>query len=189
MSSHPVSNARPEFSLPLTVADVPQNGTHIPFEANEAERAGLARRFDLLELSSFSGKVAIKPWRRHGLSLEGRFTADVVQTCVTTLEPVASRLTHDFTLHYLPAEMIERDAAAAAASEIVVDVQSEDPPEPIENGQVDVGEAMSEQLAITIDPYPKKPGATFDAIVDAAAEEGGKPANPFAALEKLKKKD
>lgn len=189
MSSHPISNIRPEFSIPLAVADVPQNGTHIPFEANEEERAGLAKRFDLLELSSFKGKVAIKPWRRHGLSLEGHFTAEVIQACVTTLEPITSRLSQDFTLHFLPAEMINHDAAAAAASEIIVDVQSEDPPEPIENGQIDVGEAVSEQLAVTIDPYPKKPGATFDGVVDAAPEEGGKPANPFAALEKLKKKD
>jgi uncharacterized metal-binding protein YceD (DUF177 family) len=189
MSSHPVSNARPEFSIPLAAADVPQNGTHILFEANDAERAALAKRFDLLELSSFKGKVAIKPWRRHGLSLEGRFTAEVVQACVATLEPITSQLSQNFTLHFLPADMIDHDAAAAAASEIIVDVQSEDPPEPIENGQVDVGEAMSEQLAVSIDPYPKKPGATFETIVDATAEEGDKPANPFAALEKLKKKD
>src|SRR3546814_5510456 len=97
---------------------------------------------------SFKGKVAIKPWRRHGLSLEGHFTAEVVQACVATLEPITSRLSQDFTLHFLPAEMINHDAAAASASEIIVDVQSEDPPEPIENGQIDVGEAMSEQLEI-----------------------------------------
>lgn len=189
MTSLSIPGAKPEFSIPLAAADVPQNGTHVLFEANEEERAGLAKRFDLLELSSFKGKVAIKPWRRHGLSLEGRFTADVVQACVATLEPITSHLSQNFALHFLPAEMINHDAAAAAASEIIVDVQSEDPPEPIENGRLDVGEIMSEQLAVTIDPYPKKPGATFEGAADAVVEEGDKPANPFAALENLKKKD
>ncbi len=189
MSSLSMSGVKPEFSIPMAAADVPQNGTHVPFEANEEERAALAKRFDLLELSSFKGKVAIKPWRRHGLSLEGRFTAEVLQACVATLEPIASRLSQDFALHFLPAEMIDHDAAAAAAGEIIVDVQSEDPPEPIDNGQIDVGEIMSEQLAVAIDPYPKKPGATFQGLGEAVVEEGDKPANPFAALEKLKKKD
>ncbi|MCE9650222.1 MAG: DUF177 domain-containing protein [Parvibaculum sp.] len=178
----------PEFSIPLAVADVPQNGTTVPFEAKETVRVALAKRFGLIELRAFKGKATIKPWRRHGLSLEGTFTADLTQTCVATLEPLDAHLSEKFQLHYLPEEMIERDAAAAER-EIVVDVQSEDPPEPIVNGAIDVGEAMAELLAVAIDPYPRKPGVAFEGFADAAEEGEEKPANPFSALEKLKKKD
>ncbi|MDO8287847.1 MAG: DUF177 domain-containing protein [Parvibaculum sp.] len=179
----------PEFSKILAVADVPQNGTVIRFDVSESERAALAERFDLLELRSFKGEISVKPWRRHGLSLEGKFEADVVQACIATLEPIDAFVKHRFALHFLPAEMIERDVAAAAKAEIIVDVQSEDPPEPIENGQIDIGEAMSEELSIAIDPYPKKPGAVFVPAADAPAEVAEIRPNPFAALEKLKKKD
>ncbi|HEY4343171.1 MAG TPA: DUF177 domain-containing protein [Parvibaculum sp.] len=183
------TDMKPEFSIELAVADVSQNGTTIPFEANEQQRAALAERFELLELRSFKGKVAVKPWRRHGLSLEGSFQAEVVQACIATLEPLEAKLSESFHLHYLPAAMIQHDAAAAAEREIIVDVQSEDPPEPIENDMIDIGEAMSEQLAVAIDPYPKKPGAHFEPPLEEPETAAEKPANPFAALEKLKKKD
>lgn len=179
----------PEFSKILAVADVPQNGTVIRFDVSESVRIALAQRFDLLELRSFKGEMSAKPWRRHGLALEGKFEADVVQACIATLEPIDALVKHRFTLHFLPAEMIERDVAAAAKAEIIVDVQSEDPPEPIENGQIDIGEAMAEELSIAIDPYPKKPGAVFVPAEGAAAEVAEIRPNPFAALEKLKKKD
>lgn len=179
----------PEFSLLLALADVPPNGKTLRFEVGEAERAALARRFDLLELNDFHGVVTAKPWRRHGLALEGSLEADLVQACVATLEPMPAHLSQKFTLHYLPIEMIEKDAAEAANREIIVDVQSEDPPESIENGVLDVGEAMSEQLFLEIDPYPKKPGAVFQSTEVAPAEVEESRPNPFAALEKLKKKD
>ena len=184
-----MTTAAPEFSLMLAIDDVPPNGKTLRFNVGEAERAALAKRFDLLELNDFHGVVTAKPWRRHGLALEGSLEADVVQECVATLEPIASHLSQSFTLHYLPIEMIEKDAANAAKREIVVDVQSEDPPEPIENGVLDVGEAMSEQLFLEIDPYPKKPGAVFESTEIAPAEVEETRPNPFAALEKLKKKD
>ena len=184
-----MTTAAPEFSLMLAIDDVPPNGKTLRFNVSEAERAALARRFDLLELNDFHGTVTAKPWRRHGLALEGSLEADVVQECVATLEPIASHLSQSFKLHYLPIEMIEKDAADAANREIVVDVQSEDPPEPIENGVLDVGEAMSEQLFLEIDPYPKKPGAVFESTEIAPAEVEETRPNPFAALEKLKKKD
>lgn len=182
-------NATPEFSIVLAVADVPPNGTTIPFEAKEGERAALARRFGLVELRSFKGKVGVKPWRRHGLALEGSFEADLVQTCVVTLEPLDAHLSEKFLLHFLPEEMIERAAAEAAEREIVIDVQNEDPPEPIENGRIDVGEAVAELLAVAIEPYPRKPDGHFEGLAEVPKEDEETPANPFAALEKLKKKD
>lgn len=189
MSTRPVSAGKPEFSIPLAVSDVPPNGTTVPFDVKENERVALARRFGLIELRSLKGKVTVKPWRRHGLVAEGKYTAELVQACVATLEPIEARLSESFIVHYLPEEMIERTPAVSADTEIFVDLQSEDPPEPMENGRIDVGEAVAEQLAVAIDPYPKKPGAEFKPLAVVEEEEVEKPANPFAALEKLKKKD
>jgi len=179
----------PEFSKIIAVDDIPPNGTVIRFDVSEAERAALAARFDLISLNSFRGEAAIKPWRRHGLIAECKFEADVVQACIATLEPIDDHIKQSVTLHFLPPDMIARDMAATAKAEIVVDVQNEDPPEPIENGKIDLGEALSEELAVSLDPYPKKPGAVFSGIKDAPAEVAEIKPNPFAALEKLKKKD
>lgn len=181
--------SKPEFSLEVALDGIPPAGRSLSFEANAAERRGLAKRFDLIELKSLRGHATLKPWRRLGFALEGRFEADVVQACVVTLEPVESRLDEGFRIHFLPAALLaEQSGAAGSEREIVVDAASEDAAEELVGGSIDVGEAVAEQLALALDPYPRKPGVALEeaAAGDAAAEE--RP-NPFAALEKLKTKD
>jgi uncharacterized metal-binding protein YceD (DUF177 family) len=176
-----------EFSIVLSVDDVPPSGTEFRFEANEQERAALAKRFDIVELNVLRGTAKVKPWRRAGLALEARFTAELVQSCVVTLEPVPEKLDESFTLHFLPEEMIA-PVTPGSEREIVVDVDSEEPPEALENDAIDVGEAVAEQLSLAMNPYPKKPGVTFEPPAEEADDAAAGPANPFAALEKLKKK-
>ncbi len=60
-----------------------------------------------------------------------------------------------------------------------------DPPEPIVNGFIDLGQLAAEFLVLGLDPYPRKPGAEFippELVVDP--EE-----HPFAALKALKEAD
>lgn len=185
-------NALPkaEFSVEVGLDDIPAEGRGISFEADERERRRLAERFDLIDLKSLKGKATLKPWRRIGFALEGRFEADVVQACVVTLEPVESRLEEGFRIHFLPAELLDREAGAPGSErEIVIDAESEEPPEALQGGSIDVGEAVAEQLALALDPYPRKPGVAFEEAGRAEAAASEERPNPFAALEKLKKKD
>ncbi|MEN6543228.1 DUF177 domain-containing protein [Parvibaculum sp.] len=180
----------PEFSIVLSLDDLPPQGREIAFDATPAEREALARRFDLIELKSLKGTATAKHWRRLGVALEGRFEADVVQACVVTLDPVPAKLSESFRVHYLPAEMLEEAAGGPGSErEIVIDTDSEEPPEPIEAGHIDVGEMVAEQLALALDPYPRKPGVSLDAAPASEPVEEEKKPNPFAVLEKLKKKD
>ena len=79
-------------------------------------------------------------------------------------------------------------AAPKPADSIKISMDS-DPPEPVEDGHIDLGAVAAEFLALGLDPYPRKPGIAFsgDGLVaeqDEAPEE--KPDNPFAALARLK---
>ena len=47
-------------------------------------------------------------------------------------------------------------------------------------GRIDFGALTAEFLALGLDPYPRKPGITFEPVV--AGEEAG----PFAGLRKLR---
>jgi hypothetical protein len=53
--------------------------------------------------------------------------------------------------------------------------------EELRNGAVDLGVIAVEFLLLGLDPYPRKPGATFDLPAVGDAEE-----HPFAALAALK---
>jgi len=66
---------------------------------------------------------------------------------------------------------------------VVVGLDEEDPPEEIVNGRIDLGEAVAQQLAIALDPYPRSAAARVSAE-DGARDAGAEPAStrPFAAL-------
>ena len=59
-----------------------------------------------------------------------------------------------------------------------------DPPEAIINGIIDLGRLATDALFLAIDPYPRKPGAVFEAEVVALDPED----HPFAALKALQDK-
>jgi hypothetical protein len=61
------------------------------------------------------------------------------------------------------------------------DDETVDPPEPIENGTINLGRLATDVLYLAIDPYPRKPDAVFEPKVLAADPED----HPFAALKAL----
>lgn len=172
-----------EFSRPVAVERLGHDERRYEIEANAGERAALAERYGILAVVSLTARLLLKRLPGGSLvRLAGRFSADVVQSCVVSLDPVPAHLEEDFVLTYAT----ERDADAGAG-EVVVDLDDEDPPEPIENGMIDLGEAAAEHLALALDPFPRAANATFQGG-DAPADEPPAKANPFAALVSLKKK-
>jgi hypothetical protein len=178
----------PEFSRLIAVDRLDQGEIAETIGATAEERAALAARFGLLSLNSLRAELTLGRVERGPLvQVKGRFTADVVQSCVISLEPVASRIEEDFTLLYGP----ER-AAPSRGHVLAADLKDEvdDWPEPIEAGRIDVGEAVAQQLALALDPYPRKPGVRLEDVmgqragvsVEAASE------SPFAVLARISRR-
>ncbi len=155
------------------------------FEATPGERAALAERFDLLALDFLSAVLRLR--RLEGgpiVRVEGRFEAEVTQSCVVTLEPFPSRLEQDFCLLY------SLDPCQAAAEPAIqVDIEQEDPPEPVPPGGIDLGEVVAEQLAVVLDPYPRAAGARLERAEWDGGDEGQDNSDPFAVLRSLKGKE
>lgn len=170
-----------EFSRPLDVTRVPPQGSLERISAEPAELAELARRFGLPALHSLAAELKVSRWRGEGLKIKGRFTADLDQTCVVSLDNFRSGLTDEFEGFFLPAH------GTASADSAVIE---EGDAEPFENGIIDMGEVVAEAVALALDPYPRKPGVNFaDVIEDEGAEDAaeGRATRPFAGLDRLKK--
>jgi uncharacterized metal-binding protein YceD (DUF177 family) len=179
-----------ELSRPFTVARLSADGETFQFEANDDERAALARRFELIALPSLKAEGRIIPSDHgHRARVEGIVRAEVVQPCVVTLEPVPARVEDSFVRTYT-------SSPRGAEREAVVDLDSDDPPELMVGGVIDVGEAVAETLGLALDPYPRVPGAELAAPqwddpdppqdVTKLAENEGE--SPFRALKGLLKK-
>ncbi|MFJ5370074.1 YceD family protein, partial [Bosea sp. CER48] len=120
--------------------------------------------------------------------LEGRILARLHQTCVVTLDAFPVQLDVPVKLDFAPEEEIEAASRRAERDDAEIDIEvllnEDDPPEPIIDGVIDLGGVTLEFLALALDPYPRKPGVSFEA---PAAEPGAE--SPFAALAKLKRGD
>ena len=71
---------------------MPPQGSLERISAEPQECAELARRFGLPALHSLDAELKVSRWRGEGLKIKGRFTADLDQTCVVSLEIFRSRL-------------------------------------------------------------------------------------------------
>jgi len=161
-----------------------QDRTH-EIEATPEECAALAERYGILSVDSLKAEVKLRMLPGGELvRLRGKFTAQVVQACVVTLEPVPEQVAESFDLTYGPEPDPEGE-------EIVLELDAGDPPEPIIGNSIDIGEAVAEHLALALEPFPRAPGAEFAEYHDEDGPEeqpetAQKP-NPFAALAALKK--
>lgn len=175
-----------EFSRPLLVDRISGAPSQIEIEANAAERAALAERFDLVSLERLTARLVVRRLRKDLIRVKGRLSADVTQACVVTLEPIPARIEEEFEVDF-------SEGPDGGDLELELDAEAADGPEPLTGPEIDLGEVTAEQLGLAIDPYPRKPGAEvpeqWRAEPEAGPEAEPEPVekvNPFAALGKLR---
>ena len=183
--SKPPSEAPPAAEHGLrrmvTVAKVNEGGLVQKITAKPEELQDIARHLDLAGIDVLSADITLTRWRAKGIRVKGKLKAEVTQSCVVTLDPVAAHIEAEFERRFLPSEF---DSTHDGPREVFVDPEGEDPPEPL-GREIDLGEILVEELALNLDPYPRKPGVAFEAQAEPVVNV--KP-NPFAALAKLKPK-
>jgi uncharacterized metal-binding protein YceD (DUF177 family) len=163
------------WSHPLKVADIPETGGHYDLVADAETRAAVASAAGLRELPALAAVFDVVS-RGDAVSVRGEVNARVGQTCVVTLDPVENDVRESVELLFAP--------PAEDASEEGVKRKKDVPPEPLDNGVIDLGAIATEFLVLGLDPYPRKAGVEF-----TPPQRDSEPAaHPFAALQTLKKR-
>ena len=160
------------FSDPVRLNQIP-GGVTRTLEPDAAARTRIARALDLASLNAFVAEMSLKP-ANEGWRLSGRVRASAVQTCGLSLEPLPVEIDSPFSITL--SESVE-----PPTDEIVISVE-DDSPDLIEDGRIDLGQYAVEQLALCLDPFPRKPGAEF-----VQPEEPAE-VSPFAVLRTLQPK-
>lgn len=157
-----------------------RDGERIDLAADDAERGRIAERIGLRSLDRLDAHATME---RKGeiIRVRGRLKAALCQSCVVTDEPVDAHVDEPFDIVFLPEPM-------AGASDDEIELGEADCDTVFHDGSaIDLGSAIADTLALSIDPYPRSAGA------EAALKEAGilteAEAGPFAALAKLKRSD
>lgn len=176
------NSVEPELSRPLQVDKISLGGVQERIVARPAERKALAARFGLVDLSMLEAELNVDHAEGNMFAVTGYLSADVVQECVVSLEPVSARITDTIDVLFAPAVLLDVGANPPHADELDAEA-----PEPIVNGIIDLGELVAQHLAVALDPYPRKEGAAF--VHSDAAQGGSGNVSPFAKLKGLRVKD
>jgi uncharacterized metal-binding protein YceD (DUF177 family) len=158
-----------EFSRRLAVERIGRAGHpgwhDVAIDAEAAELPGLATRLQLPAISALTCRFRLRPVPDGSIAAEGWLDAVVTQTCVVSLDDFTAPVSDHFVIRFVPAGSESDDIDPTSDDEI-----------PYSDGVIDLGEAAAEQLALALDPWPRKPDA---ALPEAATDDA---ASPFAAL-------
>lgn len=155
-----------EFSRRLAIERVGTAAKHdVTVEADAAELAALAKRLQLPAVNALTCRFRLRAGQGGTFVAEGWLDAIVTQTCVVSLDDFAAPVSDHFIIRFVPAGTEGDD----------IDPESEDEI-PYSDGIIDLGEAAAEQLALVLDPWPRKPDATLPEI------EANEPTSPFVSL-------
>ena len=164
----------PEFSRPLPVAQIGMTETARTIEATAEECSRIAERLGLTSLLSLGATFRIT--RQAGgdeYLAEGRLLARAVRVCVVTLDEFTEPTDLVFTIRFV-------SEAASADEALEGPYDYDEGPDEVVYAQdiLDLGEAAVQEYALSVNPYPRKPGARLDDAGPAAA-------SPFAVLRNL----
>lgn len=176
------------FSRKIEAVSIGARSSDTQIEATPAERQALAELLDLLALDRLVATLTLRRLGSGLIEVKGRLEADVVQQCVVTLEPVPAQVIDSFKLTY--GEVDVSPGHGSGVTDLEIDYEEADPPEPIVDGAIDLGAILAEHLSLSLDPYPRKPDAAIAEEFKPESPEIGEeeqPATrkPFSGLDKL----
>lgn len=175
------------FSYPVKVGHISANPVEVTISADADERAGLAGLWSVLEVKALSATFQVMRWKRDGVRLKGRVTADIVQACVVTLDPVESHIDEPVEVVFVPeGSKLARLPVSSETGEMLLDPDGPDAPEVFTGDTIDAGVVAAEHAALAIDPYPRRADVAFGDHIESTDKDDRKP-SPFAVLKDWKK--
>ncbi len=156
---------RPELYRPVAVDRVGPDGLTVEVRADDTECRALAARMAIPAVAEFVCRFSLSAAPGGVVLAQGHLRARVMRICVLTLDAFETVTEERFRLRCVPAGRESDDDDPESDDEIAY-----------QGGAIDLGEVAAEQLALALDPYPRKPDAALPATVESPAD------SPFAAL-------
>jgi hypothetical protein len=166
----------PPLSSVYDLSKLSEAGAEVVIAPNAGQRARLAEWAGVDAVEHFEARIVLQRRSANRFAYEAAVAADVVQSCVVTLEPVYSHLAFNVErqLH-----VSKRPAAGRLKHELTPD--ADEGPEEIQDSRYDLAGPLLEDFALAIDPYPRARGVVFEPPADPEPRE-----TPFAVLKPLK---
>lgn len=179
---------QPEFSRLINVEKMQAQKTSQHIEATSQECMALKDRFQIQQIGNIAADLDIEKVNEAGeFKVTGSATADVLQLCVVSLDPIKSHIKTEFEAFFSTTAPIEdpEDILEKPFDPL------EKWLEPVIDGHIDMGELVAQEIALQIAPYPRKEGVSLgdEYTPEPAPQSPDQPTwKPFTALSGILKK-
>lgn len=161
----------------LKLHELPAGPLRIRLAASLDDCVPISRQLGLENLASLTADIIASPWF-DGVEITGSFQAEVEQICGVTLEAFQQGVAGQILVRVVPAN--SPHAQVPEGNDIELDPDAPDAPDILVNDTIDISGYVVEHLALELDPFPRRPGATFEFEAPSAEM------SPFAALQVLR---
>jgi len=175
------------FSKIVHFSDLASGTKRYKISLEPEQRQQVAAFLDLITIEKLDGFMELTGHAKTRLiSLSGTLDADVSGRCVVTGKAVPQAINVKFRRQFT------EDPDQAQWDHDDEDVHPsgvDDPPDLVENDEIDIGFVLIEELSLDLDPYPHAPEAknfVYQEDRNSDAETPPDRENPFAVLKKLK---
>ncbi len=164
----------------IAVRDIPRGGLVIDRAFEQDALQQLAGDLDILAIQQLkiSGRITARSGGRYRLA--GTMKAAVTQACVVSLEPVEGTIYTPLDIEFAPADAQPIELRL----EVTESLLEEQDTDIIENGEINLGRVLYEELVTNLDPFPRHPDVALEQT-EAGNSEGN--SGPFAELARLKR--
>ncbi len=175
-----------EVTLMANIPALAKSGQTLHFAAKPKERKALSVRIEVPELLKFEADFSAEKEGPGIYLVKGKVQAEMVQTCVRTLEPIKTSIHQAFSITFM-AEKDYSDYLEEGEQREIADI------EVLCGEEVNLGEIAVQYLSLFVDRYPAAEGTSGEKGVGRkpGLESGDshiEAASPFAILKKLDKK-
>ena len=144
-----MTNPPAELHRPVPTDRVGPVGLTLVIVADAQECAAIAHRLMIPGVDLVRCEWRLRPSQGGSFEAEGSLRARLRQVCVITLDEFESELVEEFSVLFVP----------SGTEQEIADDPDEPDQIPFDAAVLDLGEATVEQLALALEPYPRKPGA------------------------------
>lgn len=183
-----------EWSHMVDVDTIIDGKMRLSISPNEDETAALLKRLDVQGVGKLTVDLTLKR-QNQIVHVRGQISAHVTQRCVITLDPVQVHVEDGFEAWFadtdstIPIAKKRREREVGKGRTDLPMLEEHEDPEPIVDGQIDLGELAVQYLSLALDPYVHGEGAEYEHGDDTPqTEDSSLRENPFAALKDWKDK-
>lgn len=130
----------------------------VTLDAPDGARRDIAQSLGLESLTTITSTLTLRPWL-DGVAIDGRVAGVAGRICGLSLDRFDETVDQDVHLRIVPRG--SPNAPRDDGTEVVIDLEAEDPPEEVEGAAVDLSAYVLEAFALALDPFPRKSGAVF----------------------------